>query len=148
MAKYMFVFRGGPIIPHRLTPQELQVHLRKWADWVGGLAKEGHHVGGSPLEARARTIQGPDRTVSDAAQAGLRDVITGNVVVEAETIEAATELAMACPVFDVAGSVEVWPLPEAPAAQEQERRREASFTAPPNRATGRLHREPHRDLRD
>lgn len=128
MSKFMFVFRGGPIIPNRLSPQELQVHLRKWADWVGELAKEGHHVGGSPLEAHARTIEGPGRRVSDVAQGALRDVITGNVVVEAATIEAATELAMACPVFDVDGSVEVWPLPAdavaAAPARADERRRE------------------------
>lgn len=128
MSKFMFVFRGGPIIPNRLSPQELQVHLRKWADWVGELAKEGHHVGGSPLEAHARTIEGPGRRVSDVAQGALRDVITGNVVVEAATIEAATELAMACPVFDVDGSVEVWPLPTdavaAAPARADERRRE------------------------
>lgn len=123
MAKFMFVFRGGPIIPNRLSPNELQSHLRKWADWVGTLAKEGHHVGGSPLEAQARTIQGHDRTVCDAAQTGLREVITGNVVIEADTIEAATELAMACPVFDVDGSVEVWPLPDAiPTFQHAEQR--------------------------
>jgi hypothetical protein len=123
MAKFMFVFRGGPIIPNRLSSHELQSHLRKWADWVGDLAKEGHHVGGSPLEAHARTIHGAERTVSDASQASLRDVITGNIVVEADTIEAATELAMACPVFDVDGAVEVWPLPaELAGAQRQDAR--------------------------
>jgi hypothetical protein len=111
MSKYMFVFRGGPIIPNRLSPVELQSHLRKWADWVGVLAKEGHHVGGNPLENEGRTIRGSGRTVCDGTQAGLRDVVTGNVVIEAPSIEAATELAMACPVFDVDGSVEVWPLP-------------------------------------
>jgi hypothetical protein len=130
MSKYMFVFRGGPIIPNRLSPSELQGHLRKWADWVGVLAKEGHHVGGNPLENEGRTIRGAGRTVCDGTQAGLRDVITGNVIIEASSIEAATELAMACPVFDVDGSVEVWPLPasdDAPAAaprEEQARRRE------------------------
>jgi hypothetical protein len=127
MSKYMFVFRGGPIIPNRLSPTELQGHLRKWADWVGVLAKDGHHVGGNPLENEGRTIRGPERTVCDSTQAGLRDVITGNVIVEAASIEAATELAMACPVFDVDGSVEVWPLPagadEAAAAREEPARR-------------------------
>jgi hypothetical protein len=43
-------------------------------------------------------------------------VITGNVVIEAASLEAATELAMRCPVFDVDGSVEVWPLPTEVAA--------------------------------
>ena len=134
MSKYMFVFRGGPIIPNRLTPVELQGHLRKWADWVGVLAKDGHHVGGNPLENEGRTIRGSGRTVCDGTQAGLRDVVTGNVIVEASSIEAATELAMACPVFDVDGSVEVWPLPAgesigdaahaAPACEEPVRRRE------------------------
>lgn len=134
MSKYMFVFRGGPIIPNRLTPVELQGHLRKWADWVGVLAKEGHHVGGNPLENEGRTIRGAGRTVCDGTQAGLRDVVTGNVIIEASSIEAATELAMACPVFDVDGSVEVWPLPAgesdseaariAPSHEEPVRRRE------------------------
>jgi len=111
MAKFMFVFRGGPIIPNRLSPLELQAHLRKWGDWVGELAKEGHHLGGNPLENRGRTIQGADRRLSEGPQAGLKDVITGNVIVEADSLEAATDLAMRCPVFDIDGSVEVWPLP-------------------------------------
>lgn len=111
MSKFMFVFRGGPIIPNRLDPLELQSHLRKWADWVGVLAKEGHHLGGNPLENEGRTIRGAGRTVCNGTQAGLSDVITGNVVIEAPSLEAATELAMACPVFEVDGSVEVWPLP-------------------------------------
>jgi len=111
MAKFMFVFRGGPIIPSRLSPVELQTHLRKWGDWLGELAKEGHHLGGNPLENRGLTIQGAGRTVSEGPQAGLKDVITGNVIVEAQSLEAATELAMQCPVFEIDGSVEVWPLP-------------------------------------
>jgi hypothetical protein len=111
MSKFMFVFRGGPIIPNRLAPVELQTHLHKWADWIGVLAKEGHHVGGNPLENHGRTIRGPDRTICEGSNAGLRDVITGNLVIEASSLEAATALAMACPVFEVDGSVEVWPLP-------------------------------------
>lgn len=111
MAKFMFVFRGGPIIPNRLSPLELQTHLRKWGDWVGELAKDGHHLGGDPLENRGRTIQGTGRRLSEGPQAGMKDVITGNVVVEATSLEVATGLAMRCPVFDIDGSVEVWPLP-------------------------------------
>ena len=111
MSKFMFVFRGGPIIPSRLSPLELQAHLRKWGDWIGELAKEGNHVGGNPLENRGLTIQGAGKTVSEGPQAGLKDVITGNVIVEADSVEAATELAMRCPVFEIDGSVEVWPLP-------------------------------------
>jgi hypothetical protein len=111
MSKFMFVVRGGPIMPQRLSPDELQSHLRKWSDWVGTLAKEGCHIGGSPLENRGRTIHGAERTVFEGPQMGLKDVITGNVIVEAASLEAATEMAKACPVFDISGSVEVWPLP-------------------------------------
>ncbi len=121
MSKFMFVFRGGPIMPQRLSPQELQLHLRKWSDWVGVLAREGHHLGGSPLENQGRTIQGPARTVFDGPQAGMRDVITGNVIVEASSLDAATELARACPVFEINGSVEVWPLPAEAMAQPMTR---------------------------
>jgi hypothetical protein len=113
MSKFMFVFRGGPIIPNRLSPMELQTHLRKWADWVADLAREGHHLGGNPLENQGRTIQGAHKTVRDGTSAGLKDVITGNVVIDAPSLEVATALAMQCPVFEVDGSVEVWPLPVA-----------------------------------
>ena len=107
MPKYMFIFRGGaPEIPD-LSPTEMETHLRKWYAWAGELAKAGRHSGGQPLDNTGKTIRGPQRTVTDGPYAESKDLVTGSLVIEATSLEEATELAMDCPVFELGGSVEV-----------------------------------------
>ena len=107
MPKYMFIFRGGaPEIPD-LSPTEMEAHLRKWYAWAGELAKAGRHTGGQPLEGMGKTIRGRNRTVTDGPYAESKDLVTGSLVIEASSLEEATELAMDCPVFEFGGSVEV-----------------------------------------
>ena len=110
MPKYMFIFRGGaPEIPD-LSPTEMEAHLRKWYAWAGELAKAGRHTGGQPLEGMGKTIRGRNRTVTDGPYAESKDLVTGSLVIEARSLEEATELAMDCPVFEFGGSVEVRPV--------------------------------------
>jgi hypothetical protein len=107
MPKYMLIFRGGaPEIPD-LSATEMGTHLRKWYAWAGELAKAGRHSGGQPLDNTGRTIRGPQRTVTDGPYAESKDLVTGSLVIEATSLEEATELAMDCPVFELGGSVEV-----------------------------------------
>jgi hypothetical protein len=110
MPKYMFIFRGGaPEIPD-LSPTEMEAHLRKWYAWAGELAKAGRHTGGQPLDGMGKTIRGRNRTVTDGPYAESKDLVTGSLVIEASSLEEATELAMDCPVFEFGGSVEVRPV--------------------------------------
>lgn len=111
MPKFMFVFRGGPRMPPRMPPEELQRHLREWGDWLGALARDGFHVGGNPLQNGCRTIHGGARKCSDGSQGGLKDVVSGSMLIEAPSFDVATQLATNCPVLEIDGSVEVWPLP-------------------------------------
>jgi hypothetical protein len=107
MPNYMFIFRGGaPEIPD-LSPTEMATHLRKWYAWAGELAKAGRHSGGRPLDNTGKTIRGRQRTVTDGPYAESKDLVTGSLVIEATSLEEATELAMDCPVFELGGSVEV-----------------------------------------
>ena len=110
MAKYMLIFRGGaPEIPD-LSPTEMQAHLRKWYAWAAELAKAGRHSGGQPLDDSGKTIRGRNRNVTDGPYAESKDLVTGSLVLEAATLEEATELAKDCPVFEFGGSVEVRPV--------------------------------------
>ena len=111
MSKFMYVFRGGAFATPNLSPTELQVHLKKWFDWVGGLTKAGQtHPGGSPLQSGGKTLRGRDRTTTDGPYAESKDLVTGNLIVEVPSLADATELARGCPIFEFDGSVEVRPI--------------------------------------
>jgi len=113
MSKYVFLFRGGAYADFSLSPTEVQHHLKKWHEWIGGLMKAGQtHPGGNPLERSGTTLRGRDRTMTDGPYAESKDLVTGSLVVEAPSLAAATELARGCPIFEFDGSVEVRPVGE------------------------------------
>ena len=110
MAKFMYVFRGGAVVEKGLSPTVLQEHLKSWSVWIGELAQQGHQPGGDPVQTGGRTIRGKAKVVTDGPYAELKDLVTGNLVIEAESLDAATELALGCPIFAYGGSVEVRPV--------------------------------------
>ncbi len=110
MAKFMYVFRGGAFVEKGLSPSVLQDHLKSWSAWVGELAQQGHQPGGDPVQAGGRTIRGKGKVVTDGPYAELKDLVTGNLVIETDSLDAATELALGCPIFVYDGSVEVRPV--------------------------------------
>jgi hypothetical protein len=113
MAKFMFIFRGGGYAtPGSLSPTELQAHLAKWTAWTDGLMKAGHIAGAHPLEhpPSGKTLRGRERVVTDGPYAESKDLVSGTVIVEAATLDAAATLARGCPIFELDGSVEVRPV--------------------------------------
>ena len=112
MAKYMYIFRGGAFVTKGLSPTEMQAHLKTWGAWIGGLAKAGQHVGGHPVQREGKSVRGKDRVITDGPYAESKDLVTGNLVIQAPSLEKATELARDCPIFEFDGSVEVRPLLE------------------------------------
>jgi hypothetical protein len=112
MAKFMFVFRGGGVVQKGLSPAELGAHLEKWKVWVGELAKKGHHQDGigQPLENGGKLVRGSAKTVTDGPYAEAKDMVTGTLLIVADSLDAATTLALGCPVYEFDGSVEVRPV--------------------------------------
>ncbi len=117
MPKFMYIFRGGGYAtPGLHSPTEIQQHLAKWNAWSNALLTAGRHAGGQPLEypGNGKTIRGRDRVVTDGPYAESKDLVSGILVVEAASLQEATELAHGCPIFEFDGSVEVRPVLIAP----------------------------------
>jgi len=113
MSKFMFVFRGGGYAtPGATSPTELQQHLAKWNAWTNGLLAAGRLVHAQPLEhpPTGKTVRGRDKVVTDGPYAESKDLVSGTLVVEAASLQEATELARDCPIFEFDGSVEVRPV--------------------------------------
>ena len=119
MAQYMYIFRGGGYAakPGAVSAAEVQAHLARWGAWTKGLLDAGRQVGAHALEhpASGKTLRGRERDVTDGPYAESKDLVSGVVIVEAASLEEATEFARGCPIFEYDGSVEVRPVLVPPA---------------------------------
>lgn len=118
MPRFMFLFRGGGYAsPDLVSPSELQAHLAKWSAWTNGLLAAGRLAGAHPLShpPTGKTVRGRAKIVTDGPYAETKDLVSGTVVVEAASLEEATELAGGCPILEYDGSVEVRPVLDVPA---------------------------------
>ena len=105
MEKYMFIFIGGD--PSHLSPEAQQAHMQKWFAWVEKLTNEKRYVSGEALLPGGKTIKGSKKAVTDGPYAESKEVVGGFFVVNAKDLNEATEMAKACPDYDLGGIVEV-----------------------------------------
>ena len=98
MPNYLLAYHGGGM-PE--TPEEQAHEMEAWMSWMGGLATA-MVDGGNPVGA-ARTMDS-DGSVREGGGA---NPITGYSVIQAESLNAAVELARGCPILASGGSVEI-----------------------------------------
>ncbi|WP_170451468.1 YciI family protein [Ruegeria arenilitoris] len=98
MPQYLFVYHGGTT---PTDPAEIEATMAAWGAWFQNM--------GPALEIPGNPV-GQSHTVSadGVAENGGPNPASGFTVVEADSIEAATEMAKGCPmVVNGSGSVEV-----------------------------------------
>jgi hypothetical protein len=94
------------------SPAQMQQRLAKWLVWFKDLAEKGHIKDrGFPLERTGTTVvaSGTKKNVTDGPYAE-KDLVLGLTIVEARDLAHASELSMACPIFEQGGCVEVRPI--------------------------------------
>ncbi|MEM8696748.1 MAG: hypothetical protein AAGE05_12070 [Pseudomonadota bacterium] len=96
MPKYVFAYHGGKA-PE--SPEEGETVMARWQAWFADMG-DAVVDGGNPV--------GPSKTVSanDVADDGGANPLSGYSLVQADSIDAAVEIAKGCPVLDH-GTVEV-----------------------------------------
>jgi hypothetical protein len=110
MAKFLFVYRRGSDVAGKMSPEQMQQSLQKWGAWIGeGLQKGWLLEPGDGLKQEGRVVQ-PRHVVTDGPFVEAKEVVGGFSIVQADSIEAAAELAHGCPVLANGGSVEVRPM--------------------------------------
>lgn len=110
MTKFMYLFRSNPGLYRTMSPEQMQQTAQKWMEWMDALEKKGNLVQlGERLDGSGKVVRGKAKAVSDGPFVEVKDSIQGYVVVRAEDLEQAVELAKGCPVLDGDGSVEIRP---------------------------------------
>ncbi len=108
MSEFALVYRSGDV---KLSPEELQAHLKDCMDWFDDLLSQGLIKDkGVPLGSAGSVVTGRQGAVHDGPFAEAKDVISGFTLVQVDSLHAAIEIAKTCPVTHVGGSVEVRPV--------------------------------------
>ena len=97
MSDYIIAYHGGK---QPESPEEGAKHMAKWKAWVGGLGDAVVNPG-TPL--------GKSRIVSSGGVSddGGSNPMSGFSVVKADSMDAALEMAKACPFLETGGTLEV-----------------------------------------
>jgi hypothetical protein len=104
MSQYVIVYLGGD---QPSNPEQGKQHMAKYMEWLASLGNAAVSPA-NPL--KNTTTVNPDGTVSS----GGTTTMSGYTIIEAESLEAALEIAKACPFLDTNGSLEVSELMQMP----------------------------------
>ena len=104
MAQYIIAYLGGD---QPSSPEEGERHFAKYREWLSSLGDSA--VSPANPFKDTHTVN-PDGTVA----AGSTTSMSGYTIVDAESMEAALEMAAACPFLDINGSLEVSELIQMP----------------------------------
>ena len=107
MKDFMMIFMGSDYGALGLSPEEMQVRMGKWFAWNGKMQEQGVVKHGEALHPTGRHITGKDAVVHDGPFVEGKELVGGYYVIQAENLEAATEIAKDFPDFDLDGTVEI-----------------------------------------
>ena len=104
MKEFMFLFRGGMSTP---SPEEIQRSMQRWGAWIQDLSKAGKFKSGLPLERGGKVVTGQNKLVTDGPFSESKEGVGGYLIVAANNMTEAVEIAKGCPIFAEGGVVEV-----------------------------------------
>jgi len=106
----MLLFRG-PHWDRELSTDELQQTMDKVMAWFEGLNECGRIKGAQPLGGQGRVISGTDgRFVVDGPFTETKEAVGGYLVLQADSLDEAVEMARSMPTLRYGISVEVRPI--------------------------------------
>jgi hypothetical protein len=106
----MLLFRG-PQWDRGLSTDELQQAMNKVMAWFEGLNKRSKIKGAQPLGGQGRVISGTDgRFVVDGPFTETKEAVGGYLVLQADSLNDAVEIARSMPTLRYGISVEVRPI--------------------------------------
>ncbi|EFK35181.1 Uncharacterized protein conserved in bacteria [Chryseobacterium gleum] len=106
MKEFALIFRLKDISDFNPSPEQIRERMA----WLGSIAAQNKLVdkGNTLLPARgtAKTVK-PDNIVTDGPYTEIKEFISGYIIVRAESIDEAVEMAKGNPIFKIGGNIEV-----------------------------------------
>ena len=110
MANFLFVYRNSRESYGTMSPEEMQQMLQKWSAWISEGLRQGWMLDAGDALGKDGRVVNARKVISDGPFIEVKEMIGGFSIVQADTLDAAAELAKGCPIYQRGGSVEVRPL--------------------------------------
>lgn len=94
------------------TPDEafLKSNVQDWGAFVGELIQSSKLVNSFRPSPDGRTITGTDKITQNSVYNKNGEIISSIFVINANTMEEASDIANKCPIYEMGGSVEIRPI--------------------------------------
>jgi hypothetical protein len=102
---FMLVFRMAMNPQYQPTAEEMQAMKTAWGNWIGGIAQQAKLVSSHQLGFEGQIVAGQSSNGGYWVSEG--QSVSGNLVLKANDLAEATEIAKGCPILTMGGSVEV-----------------------------------------
>lgn len=106
MKEFALIFRLKDISDFNPSPEQMKERM----NWLAGIAAQNKLVDKGntllPVEGSAKTVK-PGNLVTDGPYTEIKEFISGYIVVKAENIDEAVEMAKANPIYKIGGNIEV-----------------------------------------
>jgi hypothetical protein len=113
MKEYLFLLRGGRPVTSK-SEAERKAEMQAWGAYMGSLGEKGQVVGGLPLVSGGMVVSAKG-ILSDPVNAQKEGIVGGYLIIKADSLQNATELAKACPHIANEGNIEVREIAPMPA---------------------------------
>lgn len=113
MEKFMLIFRNEMQVEsmyENFSPEDMQAELQKWNVWIGGIAAQGKLIATDALYPTGKSVKGLNHIVTDGPYTEAKEIVSGFMLLKADTIEEAIELSKGCPMYEYDSIVEVRPI--------------------------------------
>jgi hypothetical protein len=104
MAQYILLFVGRVAAPDATDPQTVD-YYQQWGEYMAGLAQSGQLRAGAPFEGNGKVVSREGVTDLELDEVD----IGGYLLVEADSLEAAQEIAASAPHIALGGTTVVRP---------------------------------------
>ncbi|WP_282042786.1 YciI family protein [Winogradskyella flava] len=106
MNEFMMIFRMDYKPNFKPSTKQIQDNIKQWQDWIGGIASNGKLVGTNRLGFQGKTLKS-NKVIIEGPYAELKETVSGYIMVKADDLNQAFEMANGCPILNAGGSVEV-----------------------------------------
>lgn len=108
MEEFVLMFRLDIITKEaQPSPEQLEIYMKQYQDWVGGIAAQNKFVGGKGLSTEGRVLK-HNNVITDGPFAEIKESIAGYIIIRAKDFDEAVSLAKDCPMLNGEGnSVEI-----------------------------------------
>jgi hypothetical protein len=112
--QFLLIFRSPNDGPDP-TPEEMQQIFGKWMAWMKGMKAKGQYVAGDRLDDAGKVLRAPrGSSITDGPYVEAKETVGGYIILTADNLAQAAEIAKGCPGLDGQTIVEVRPIEKLP----------------------------------